>query len=578
MTSQNLDIAVNIGSLIGTWLGTLFTGVGLLAVLTQLRSLLRNVLIEKRRWKEEAAGGWADCILTEQLPSNGVSEGVLPVFSGWLQAFYLEGKSITVSQDDRGAAGKSSWSNLFSRLNIEAVDLNNYGGVARRPRPTQIHGKGYLRSLVRPLRPGLADTLVENRSVSYGFSAAEFAALIILGGFHPKDFVLGKTCSSTSWFGKMLVAEFGQFSQVARFDPHHGFRDQIQTFRTDMHTFSVAQCMNLALGIIHIRGRYGREWIILPELPDHERTRDIWNKYPQSHQLRKIKYSFNRFVGVTNDFNSDYSHRIETNIAKDAEVLYDILNTAEKPFVPQERPTFAVKARMTLDVAHAIAAIVPWGVHPIIPPHLASALSMVLEPFYRAREKTIQVLQHRLKEIPNEVARPGGWNGTNLIAFLDNVAGDKDRFFIDSGGSYAFIYYEGMSLVFQHNGIRMEVVRLTLAAAVAVNLPELKEVLRTQEKSVESECLRHRMTRYLESCYLDPVPASTLSSVPDWALDVYGTYPRDRGVKCFGSNIRPEAKPFGNLRCADYESLLSELSFWLGFGIHPSGYGSNRSL
>ena len=56
MAPKNLDSDVNVASLAGTWLGTLFTGVGLLAVLTQLRSLLQYVNAENRRWKERAAG------------------------------------------------------------------------------------------------------------------------------------------------------------------------------------------------------------------------------------------------------------------------------------------------------------------------------------------------------------------------------------------------------------------------------------------------------------------------------------------------------------------------------------------
>ena len=64
------------------------------------------------------------------MPSNGVQEGIVPTFPGWLQYFYLQEKTITASQDDRGVSGKSSWSNLFARLGIEATDLVAYGGLS----------------------------------------------------------------------------------------------------------------------------------------------------------------------------------------------------------------------------------------------------------------------------------------------------------------------------------------------------------------------------------------------------------------------------------------------------------------
>lgn len=83
MAPIGLNDSIDAASLAGTWVGTIFTGLGLLAVFTQLRNLLLFVKTENR-WKERAAGAWVDCILIDRLPSNGVQEGVLPVFSGWL--------------------------------------------------------------------------------------------------------------------------------------------------------------------------------------------------------------------------------------------------------------------------------------------------------------------------------------------------------------------------------------------------------------------------------------------------------------------------------------------------------------
>ena len=89
-----------------------------------------------------------------------------------------------------------------------------------------------------------------------------------------------------------------------------------------------------------------------------------------------------------------------------------------------------------------IAAIVPWALHPVIPRHLASALSLVLEPFFKTKEYTIQVLQRRLLKIPDKVWLPGGWTGKEAMGLIDHVVGDKHRFFIDGNGSFSSIYYE----------------------------------------------------------------------------------------------------------------------------------------
>ena len=167
MAPLDLEASVNVASLAGTWIGTIFTGVGLIAVLTQLRSLLLFVDTENRRWKERAAGAWANCVLVDRLPSNGIQEGVVPTFSGWLQNFYLQEKTITVSQDDRGISGKSSWSDLFARMDIKAADLDAYGGLRRQPTPTRSRGTSGYSKRIRALRPALGDALVENGNISY---------------------------------------------------------------------------------------------------------------------------------------------------------------------------------------------------------------------------------------------------------------------------------------------------------------------------------------------------------------------------------------------------------------------------
>lgn len=186
----------------------------------------------------------------------------MPTFSGWLQNFYLHEKTISISQDDGRVSGKSSWSNLFDRMDISAADLHAYGSLKWQSAPVRKRGVAGHTFWIRPLGPGLGDALIQNGSILYGFSTAEFAALIILDGFSPGGFAPQSSRHSTSYYGQIQVADYGHFSQIARVDSHHGFRDAVRSFETDMRDVPVAHCVDLAFDIIPIRGRGERKWVI----------------------------------------------------------------------------------------------------------------------------------------------------------------------------------------------------------------------------------------------------------------------------------------------------------------------------
>ncbi|KAL9128846.1 MAG: hypothetical protein Q9175_007442 [Cornicularia normoerica] len=530
MAPLDLNNTVNVASLAGTWMGTLFTGVGLLAVLTQLRNLLLYASSENRQWKERAAGAWASCILVDRLPNNGIQEGVVPIFSGWLQHFYLQHKTVTVSQDDRGVSGKSSWSNLFSRMDIQAADLDAYGGLERQPAPTEKYNVMSHSQWIRELRPGLGDALVENGSISYGFSAPEFAALIILCGFRPGDFAPQSSRHSKSHYGQMLVAEYGQFSQVAKFDSHHGFRDTPRSFRTDMCEVPVAHSLNLAFGMIRVSGRRGREWVIPREWTSpsdiHNRmsSTQVWSGYASPQQLEKIQYSFERFVGTSELAIGEYSQRNDAFEADDIEVLEDVMSSSRLLLVTQSsNDDFAARVRGVLSATHAIAAIQPWALPPVLPAHMVVAVKMILEPFYRTREFTANRLQHELKVIPNRTFRPQGRTGEELFHQLSLIVGNKVGFF--GAGKHSVltsIYHESMSLVFHHKNIKFEDVRMSLAAAVGSSL--LADRAGAREVAEGLEHFQEDMRQYLERCYLQAIPRRKSRNVPAWAIDVYANY------------------------------------------------------
>lgn len=529
MAPLSLDSSINTASLAGTWIGTFFTGLGLLAVLAQLRSLLRRMDAKNRRWKERAAGAWANCILVDRLPNNGIQEETIPNFSGWLQNYYMQERTITVSQDDRGVSGKSSWSNLFARMDIEAADLVAYGGLRRQPALTRKNVIVRNSVWVRPLRPGLGDALFENGSISYGFSAAEFAALIILCGFRPGDFAPQSSRHSTSYYGQMLVAEYGQFSQIAKFDSHHGFRDSSKSFKTDMCEIPVAHSLNLAFGMIRVKGRGGRHWVIprerstLLDNQDDVSSAEIWSAYALPQQLKTIEYSFERFVGSGELTTIDYSQRNDAFEADDVSVLdHLIYSSGFGPHKYMSDDEAKTTAREVLNAAHAIAAILPWALAPVIPAHMVDALKMILDPFYKTAAFTVRVLQRELTMIPHQTFRPEGRAGMELSKRLNLISGDKNAFFGVDNSYLTSIYHESMSLVFRHKEIKLEDVRISLAAAVGS-----RRFLRRVEVSATShELFQKNMQKYLERCYLEADTKTEKSSrnVPEWAIDVYATF------------------------------------------------------
>lgn len=527
MAPLGLNDSIDAASLVGTWVGTIFTGLGLLAVFTQLRSLLLFLKTENR-WKERAAGAWVDCILIDRLPSNGVQEGVLPVFSGWLQNFYLQEKTITVSQDDRGVSGKSSWSNLFARIDIGAADLVTYGGLRRQLTPSRKRSVVGINLWIRSLRPGLGDALIENGSISYGFSAAEFAALIILCGFRPGDFAPQGSRHSTSYYGQMLLAEYGQFSQVAKFDSHHGFRDAHNSFKQDMHDIPVAHSLNLAFGMIRTKGRRGRDWIILcdwtslPDIHSGVSWTEIWSAYPLPQQLKTIQYSFERFVGIGELCVADYAQRNDAFEADDVLIMEDLLSSSGLITVTRvSGDESRARARNILNATHAIAAIQPWALLPVVPAHMVVAIKSILDPFYNTREYTISILQRELMMIPLKTFRPDGKTGEELCQHLSLIAGDKDNFF--GGGNYrASVYHESMSMVFDHRGINLEDVRMSLATAVGSRL--LLSGDGDQDGAESLGSFQRNMRMYLERCYIAEAPRKRSRNVPGWAIDVYASY------------------------------------------------------
>jgi hypothetical protein len=137
-----LNFSDNIGlySLIGTWLGRLFTLLGLLAVISQLQSLLKDFTVDRKERARNAAGDWSVCLLSFRQSDTGLLEAKAPPVSPWFKNHYNNNSEISVCPYERKkTAGQSSWSRLFARLQIQLDELLQLNDIAANPTAS---GKG----------------------------------------------------------------------------------------------------------------------------------------------------------------------------------------------------------------------------------------------------------------------------------------------------------------------------------------------------------------------------------------------------------------------------------------------------
>ena len=328
----------------------------------------------------------------------------------------------------------------------------------------------------------------------------------------------------------MLVAEYGQFSQVAKFDSHHGFRDAVRSFKTFMCDIPVAQSLRLAFGIIGVKGRGERDWVIprewttLPDMNNDRFSTEVWSAYALPQQLKNIQYSFERFAGTGELAVADYSQRKDAFEADDVMVLKTLMSSSGCNLGRQvSGDDFRARAREFLNATHAIAAIRPWGLLPVLPAHMVVAIKLILVPSYKTRAFTVSVLQRELRMIPDKTFRPEGRTGEELSRLLGLIVGDKDDFSgVGNYNSLAYTYHEGMCMVFRHQGINLDDIRISLAAAVGSKLFWRRDGAREGAEGLEP--FQENTRRYLERCYLQAEPTKTSWNVPGWAIDVYAGY------------------------------------------------------
>ncbi len=351
-----LDISdrISVAAVAGTWLGTLFTAMGLIAVVSQLRSVLKDLRQSKTALLTRSAGRWMALIPQKNMPPQGLVESVAPSFLGWVQRAYMENSRVCLTQDNMMTAGTSGWSNLFARCGIHATDMIRFGGPDARVLPAVTGRLG-------PGAPRLSDLVFENGRVLYGFSQNEFMVLLVICGFSPADFSIAGCTTSTKFLGSMQLADNEPFSQVARFDPHEGCRDIAVIKERYMNKVPVQTCIDYSIGLLRTPERGDHSIIIPAEVSSTAAEYSqltTWMMRPRAAQLNQIRYALEQFVSVSGANVLKYS--VETS--KDTEYESSVMNT-----ISPGNDFGRAKTSQTLLTAHAMAALQPWGLLLVLP-------------------------------------------------------------------------------------------------------------------------------------------------------------------------------------------------------------------
>jgi hypothetical protein len=490
-----LDISdrINAAAMAGTWVGTLFTAIGLIAILSQLRSVLLDLRQSKKTLLARSTGRWITLIPKKDMPQRGLVERVAPGFLGWVQRAYIEKSHACLTQNNRMIAGTSGWSNIFAHCGIQAADLIRSGGSDARVFPAVT---GHLGSGA----PRLADLIFDNGRVLYGFSQYEFVALLIISGFSPADFSISGCTTSTKFLGSMQLADNEPFSQVARFDAYEGCRESAEDKERYINKVPVQTCIDYAIGILRTPER-GDHSIIIPAeasstAAGHSEL-TAWIMRPRTAQLHEIRYALEQLVSISGANVLKYS--VETS--KDIEYESSAMDT-----ISPGNEFGRAKTHETLIIAHALAALQPWGLLPVLPGHFVQAFKPLIVPFIGSHSETVSVLQERMCKL--KLKPLDGWDSIQQQAMALGQIGDiKDEFFSRSC-SPCRNYYKAMNMVFDAYRVRVDDVRVTLAALAARRCLD--------GISIAGEFVPNLMAHLSKGQFS--------GEVPPWTITVFATY------------------------------------------------------
>ncbi|KAL8706089.1 MAG: hypothetical protein Q9201_000854 [Fulgogasparrea decipioides] len=490
-----LDISdrINAAAMAGTWVGTLFTAIGLIAVFSQLRSAFTALQQSRKALITRSTGCWIALIPQKDMPKQGLVEKAAPGFLGWVQRAYIENLHACLTQDTRTTAGTSGWSNLFAQCGIQPTDLIRFGGPDARffPAVTGKLGSGAAR---------LADLVFDNGRVLYGFSQSEFTALLIICGFSPADFSISGCTTSTKFLGSMQLADNEPFSQVARFDAHEGCRDAGEDKERFINKVPIQTCLDYAIGVLRTPER-GDHCIIIPadvsSTAAEQSEFAAWLTRPRAAQLNEIRYALEQLVSISGANVLKYS--IETD--KDIEYGISVMNT-----ISPGNDFGRAKSRQILLIAHALAALQPWGLLPVLPSYFVRAFKPLIAPFTGSHSETVSVLQRRMCEL--NLKPLDGWDSIQQQAMALGHIGDIQDEFFSGSCSPCRNYYKAMNMVFDACKVRVDDVRNTLAALAA-------------RRCLDGTTLADELVPNLKA-HLSK--GQVTGEAPSWTVTVYATF------------------------------------------------------
>ncbi|KAL2005092.1 hypothetical protein VTN00DRAFT_2942 [Thermoascus crustaceus] len=495
----DVDASLNIGSTIGTWIGTFFTGICLVAVFSQLRAVLASSTRRRQRFIARAAGRWSSLFDTANVAfEEGLTEQSAPAISGWIQRKYLERASTKCMQCSNQTAGTSSWSQLFQQCSIDPRELLEYGGPRAKMLPT---GSKVPRPVV------FADVRIEDGKLYYGFTAAEFAALLVIAGFRLTDLDVKGTSSSVTYPGSLYLTDHGPFSQISHFDPHCGAKVMHEELLRLVNPVPIRDAIHLALGVLELPApRGGRRWVIPPIVPEERIHEDLasWRLLPQATQLNNIYYNLEQLVNVSASEIAAYSVTAAKIRDSERRTMTEILG--------REMPN----SQEALIAAYAIDALEPWSILPVAPRQFVYAMKKILEPYVDSREEMIDELSDAL--LTRDVTLPNsGWATVQEQSDSLQRLGDVKTEGFCRSSNYCAYYYRAMEVAFRDTGTELEEARKTLAANVAWDILYSNESPPEENQAFTRAMFTERMLEHLDS----PRPWKTCLK---WAVKVYATY------------------------------------------------------
>ncbi|MCJ1366862.1 hypothetical protein MMC16_005993 [Acarospora aff. strigata] len=311
--------------------------------------------------------------------------------------------------------------------------------------------------------------------------------------------------------GDFFLADHGPFSQVARFDPHHGCRKISQDIDRYSNLVPITQCIDYALGILRTTQRGHRNYVIFPrDVPRQtDGSLDLiqWQTRPSKVQLNGIRYAIEQLVSVSGADLLKYA--VETAEEQDFE------SRTMKQIAPGIN-RYCPGLSEALLVGHALAALIPWGLRPVLPPHFVNAFLLVLRSFVGTRIESVGCLQGRLLSKPG--CRPtAGWTDIHEQAMGLGQVGDIKTQSFCQAGTPCWQYFQAMNVVFDRCRARIADVRIELAAQAAYDVLQGQLAGNAMNFIVDEDIFVERMASHLhgERRYL---------KAPSWAVTIYATF------------------------------------------------------